>query len=110
MAKLLGPTGGYLISFIISAFVIGLILEKTRYNISIAFFANIIGALINLVIGTIWLKYYVALPWGTAFASGFAPFMIVGMIKAFLAGWIGILVRTRLASTSLFSNNKAKLS
>lgn len=110
LAKLFGPTGGYLFSFIVSAFVIGLILEKTRYNVSMAFLANIIGALINLTIGTIWLKYYLAMPWGAAFASGFAPFIIVGIIKAFLAGWIGILVRQRLVSGNLLPKNKATLS
>lgn len=110
MSKLFGPTGGYLFSFIISALVIGFILEKTRYNIPMAFLANIIGSLINLAIGTIWLKYFLSLSWGAAFASGFVPFIIVGIIKAFLAGWIGIIVRSRLASAKLLPENKVKLS
>ena len=105
-----GPTGGYLFSFIISAFIIGLILEKTRYSILYAFLANIVGALINLVIGTIWLKYFMSIPWEAAFTSGFAPFIIVGVIKAFLAGWIGILVRSRLATAKLLPNNNANAS
>lgn len=109
MAKLFGPTGGYLFSFIISAFIIGLILEKTRYSVLNAFLANIVGALINLIIGTIWLKYFMSIPWEAAFTSGFAPFIIVGVIKAFLAGWIGILVRSRLATAKLLPSNNANV-
>jgi len=104
-AKLVGPTGGYLFSFIASAYIIGLILEKTRFNLLNAFWANIVGTIINLVIGTVWLKYVAALTCSAAFASGFAPFIIVGILKAFLAGWIGILIRSRLASAKMLPKN-----
>lgn len=110
IAKLVGPTGGYLFSFILSAFVIGLILEKTRYSLLNAFWANIIGTIINLVIGTIWLKYAAALTWTAAFASGCLPFIIVGILKAFLAGWIGILIRNRLSSANMLPKNKITIS
>lgn len=100
-AVLFGPTGGYLFSFILSAFIIGLILEKTHFSILMAFIANVLGALINLAIGTIWLKYVAALTWTAAIAGGFTPFILVGILKAFLAGWVGILIRSRLNSAKL---------
>ncbi|MYL47279.1 biotin transporter BioY [Virgibacillus halodenitrificans] len=98
---LFGPTGGYLFSFIPTALCIGLYLEKTSFNFKNAIIANIIGMFISLLLGTVWLKYIAELSWGAAFASGVAPFLIVGLIKAVLAAWIGIMVRQRLASANL---------
>ncbi len=42
--------------------------------------------------------------WTAAFGSGFLPFIIVGLIKAFLASWIGITVYKRLVSAKLLSS------
>ncbi|MFJ8258164.1 biotin transporter BioY [Peribacillus asahii] len=101
LGKLFGPTGGFLFSFVISAFIIGFILEKARFSISTAFVANIVGMIINLTIGTIWLKFFASLTWEAAFLGGFAPFIIGGIIKAFLAAWIGILIRSRLETAKM---------
>ena len=43
----------------------------------------------------IWLKYSANLPWPNAFAGGFAPFIIPGIIKAVAAAYFGILIRQR---------------
>ncbi|MBP1971106.1 biotin transport system substrate-specific component [Virgibacillus natechei] len=96
-----GPTGGFIIGFAPAAFVIGYYLEKTNFTILNAVIANVIGMLIALLFGTVWLKFIASLTWPAAFASGFAPFIIVGLLKAFLAAWIGIVVRNRLASADL---------
>ncbi|AIF44348.1 biotin transporter BioY [Virgibacillus sp. SK37] len=101
LGVLFGPTGGYLFSFIPTALFIGFYLEKTSFNITNAIIANIIGMFISLLLGTVWLKFIAELSWGAAFASGVAPFLIVGVIKAVLAAWIGIMVRQRLASANL---------
>lgn len=98
---LFGPTGGFLIGFIPAAFVMGYFLEKTSFTLKYAIVANVIGMFIALTFGTAWLKLVAELSWPAAFASGFAPFIIVGLIKAFLAAWVGILVRQRLASAKL---------
>lgn len=100
---LVGPTGGFLIGFIPAAFIIGYYLEKTSFTVRNAVIANIIGTLITLIFGTIWLKIIAQLSWGAAFVGGFAPFIIVGFMKAFLAAWIGIIVRNRLISAHLFN-------
>lgn len=101
LAKIFGPTGGYLLSYIPTVYITGLILEKNRFSVAMAFLANTIGMIITLVIGTVWLKYMSSLSWPVAFASGFAPFIIVGVLKAFLASWLGITIRSRLASANM---------
>lgn len=101
---LFGPTGGFIVGFIPAAYLIGKYLEKTAFTVLHACIANIIGMLITLSFGTIWLKISADLSWQAAFIGGFAPFIIVGIIKAILAGWIGIIVRRRLASAQVFQS------
>ena len=114
VSKLVGPTGGYLIGYIPTVFIIGYYLEKTSFTIKNALIANIIGMFITLIFGTAWLKVAANLSWTAAFMAGFAPFIIGGFIKAALASWIGILTRQRLMSAKLLfheqlSKNKDKI-
>ena len=101
LGSLFGPTGGYLIGFIPTAFIIGYYLEKTSFTVTHAVIANIIGMFVALSFGTVWLKIFANLSWTGAFVGGFFPFLLVGVIKAALAAWIGISVRKRLKSASL---------
>ncbi|MBM7587741.1 biotin transport system substrate-specific component [Bacillus pakistanensis] len=103
---LVGPTGGYIFGFIATAFVTGLILERTKYNLTMAMIANTAGMIITLLFGTIQLKFVLDLTWGQALAGGVYPFIAVGLIKAFLASWIGITVRSRLIQAKLLSGGK----
>ncbi|MDY0406750.1 biotin transporter BioY [Virgibacillus sp. 179-BFC.A HS] len=101
MHILVGPTGGYIFGFIAAAYIMGVILEKTSFTIPMAFIANIIGMFITLLFGTIQLKIVLDLGWNAALAAGVYPFLIVGFIKAFLASWIGIIIRNRLIQANL---------
>ena len=100
---LFGPTGGFLISFILMAFIIGYYLSFFGYSKWQVINANLIGMLINLIIGTVWLKYYLQLSWSEAFMSGFVPFIVVGVIKAVLAASIGLTIRIRLLQAKLMT-------
>ncbi|WP_201716568.1 biotin transporter BioY [Rossellomorea arthrocnemi] len=101
---LVGPTGGYIFGFIIAAYFTGLILEKTKFTIPMAMIANTVGMVITLILGTIQLKFVADLGWSQAMAAGVYPFIVVGLIKAFLASWIGITVRKRLVQAKLIQN------
>ncbi len=101
ISKLFGPTGGYLVGFIPAAFIIGYYMEKTSFTFMNGMIANTIGMVITLIFGTAWLKISAELSWTAAIASGITPFVIVGLIKAALASWIGIIVRKRLVSAKL---------
>ena len=101
ISKLFGPTGGYLVGFIPASFLIGYYMEKTSYTFMNAMIANTIGMIITLIFGTTWLKIAAELSWAAAIASGLTPFVVVGLIKAALASWIGIVVRKRLVTAKL---------
>ena len=98
---LFGPTGGYIIGFIPTALVIGFYLEKTRLTFTHALVANILGMLVTLVFGAVWLKYVAELSWTGALLSGVIPFLIVGVIKAILAAWVGVIIRQRLKQANI---------
>ncbi|MGN8644473.1 biotin transporter BioY [Gracilibacillus sp. HCP3S3_G5_1] len=98
---LVGPTGGYIFGFIATAYVTGLILEKTTFNFKMALIANIVGMFITLAFGMTQLKFVADLSWSAAIASGVIPFLVVGIIKAILASWLGIIIRRRLMKANL---------
>ncbi|WP_211655521.1 biotin transporter BioY [Planococcus alpniumensis] len=101
LGSLFGPTGGYLVGFIPTAFSIGYYLEKTSFTFINAIIANVIGMFMVLTVGTAWLKIFANLSWTGALMGGFVPFILVGLIKAGLAAWIAISVRNRLKSAGL---------
>ncbi|MFT8362986.1 MAG: biotin transporter BioY [Sporolactobacillus sp.] len=100
-AAIIGPSGGYIIGFIVTAFITGWILERTTFNLPMALIANLVGMIVTLIIGTIQLKFVADLSWMKAIAFGATPFILVGIIKAALASWLGILIRQRLEKFGL---------
>ncbi|MFC4022428.1 biotin transporter BioY [Oceanobacillus longus] len=106
---LVGPSGGYIFGFIAAAYVTGLILEKTKFTIRMAFLANIVGMIVTLLFGTVQLKIVLDLGWNAAIVAGVYPFIVVGLIKAYLASWIGITVRQRLIQAKLITAPKKEI-
>ncbi|MGM9985783.1 MAG: biotin transporter BioY [Bacillaceae bacterium] len=102
---LLGPTGGYLLAFLPTAWLMGMIMDKYGYTYYKAIIANIIGMVLTLTIGTIYLKVVGELSWMAAFVGGAAPFIVVGVMKAVLAAAIGIAVRKRLVAANLLNDS-----
>ncbi|ARF17066.1 biotin transporter BioY [Sporosarcina ureae] len=101
LGVIFGPTGGFLIGFIPTAFITGYYMERTSFNLPNAIIANILGMFVALAFGTVWLKFIAELSWTAAIMAGFVPFLIGGFIKAFLAGWAGSIVRGRLLANRL---------
>ncbi len=98
---ILGPTGGYIIGFIVTAFIIGKILERARLTFSMAMIANLAGIVVTLVIGMIQLKMVAHLSWDKAFAVGIYPFIAGELIKSGIASYIGIIVKQRLTQARM---------
>ncbi|MGM0214614.1 biotin transporter BioY [Enterococcus sp. AZ109] len=103
ISALFGPTGGFLVGFIFNGLVTGWLIEKTTTNYFWVIFANIVGAFVTLVFGSLWLKVSAGMPWAGAFSAGMIPFLIPGLIKAVAAGYLGQLVSQRLPRSLSFS-------
>jgi biotin transport system substrate-specific component len=87
IARLLGPTGGYLMSYPIAAFATGYLAERgldRRYLSSV--FAMGAGLAIIFSCGVLWLAFGVPHAGLTgAVASGLLPFVAADIVKLFLA-------------------------
>ncbi|WP_206854494.1 biotin transporter BioY [Candidatus Enterococcus mangumiae] len=105
---LFGPSGGYLFGFILQSFVIGWWIEKTSSRFFHAWYANLFGSLLALVVGTLWLSFSGNLSFQTALLSGFVPFLLPELIKSTGAAYVGSTLRRRLhfKSETILSSKK----
>ncbi len=93
IARLLGPTGGYLVGLVLAAFVVGLLTERraagTWWG---SLLTLVVGDLILFVPGAAWLGTVVGM--NRAVSLGFLPFVAGDALKV-LAAW-GIVRATAL--------------
>jgi len=87
----LGPTGGYLIGFIIMAFLIGY--ASSKQNKILLFIAAYIGVTADLLIGTLYLKIVAGMNMQSALIAGLYPFIIKDFITIAIAVLIGLKVK-----------------
>jgi biotin transport system substrate-specific component len=96
LAVFAGPSAGYLISWPIAAFVVGLLTERfwTRYNLAWGIVANVVGGIVVIyLVGVPWLAAVADLSPKAAIVSGALPFLIGDGIKAVVAAAIAVQVR-----------------
>lgn len=89
-----GPTGGYLVGFVVAAITVGWLAERGwDRNPITTFAANVIGTAIIFGFGILWLTQVLALAkgishgdaLGLAVANGMLPFITGGIVKCALA-------------------------
>ena len=91
-ARLLGPTGGYLLAYPIAALVTGWLAERgfdRRYVTSVI--AMLAGLSVLFLGGVVWLAYFaVPAPVGleAAITTGLLPFILPDLIKVCVAGGV----------------------
>ncbi|PKL81418.1 MAG: biotin transporter BioY [Ignavibacteriae bacterium HGW-Ignavibacteriae-3] len=80
VARLFGPTGGYLLSFPFAALLVGYILEKNQSSLAI-FSAFLIGELLILLAGAAYLAVFLNGNFSDALFSGAIIFSVWDIIK-----------------------------
>lgn len=86
LGVLFGPTGGYLWGFIIGAYVIGKIIEKTSGTIYWKVFALIIGGIgIIYFFGVLQLMIVTGMTLFQALSAGMLPFLPGDILKVIVA-------------------------
>lgn len=93
IVRLVGPTGGYLIGFVVAAFVVGWLAERGwDRKVWTAIPAMLVGNIVIYVFGLLRLAQFV--PQDTLLETGLYPFIIGDAIKivsaalALPAGWL----------------------
>ena len=84
VAYMLGPTGGYLMGFVLAAFVVGLLAERgwDRHFFTAAL-AMLVGSVVIYASGIAWLSHF--LTGKAALEAGLYPFLPGDAIKVVLA-------------------------
>ncbi len=84
VAHLFGPTGGYLLGFVVAAFIVGALAERGwDRSFGRSLIAMTIGTVAIFAVGLTWLSAFVG--WGNVLATGLIPFIPGGIIKIILA-------------------------
>lgn len=91
-AKIVGPTGGYLLGFIFMTWIIGRFVDKEK-GIAATAPGYVLGNAVCYLFGSLWLSYQAGMPLAAAFMAGVIPYLPFDIIKAGLALWIGPRVR-----------------
>lgn len=107
-AALLSPTFGFLLGFILAAFVTGLLFKKLTIKNSYVkgVISTLIGAAIVYLPGILYFyvvqNVIVNKPYSLLTIAGFmVPFFIPDIIKAIAAGVLGVLIRNALIKRQL---------
>ena len=106
IGAIVGATGGFILSFPIMSFIIGLICERTDNKILI-FLAMILGSIPNYLLGAIQFSLVTSSNMYNAFLVCVLPFILVGVIKAVLATIIGSMLRNHKSIRGIISYDKA---
>jgi biotin transport system substrate-specific component len=86
-SALLGPTGGYLVGFVIAASLVGWLAARgLDRRIPSALLALLAGEVVIYLFGVAWLSIYLGMQ--QALVAGFLPFIIGDSIKLVAAGLV----------------------
>lgn len=85
LAYALGPTGGYLVGFVVAAFVVGWLAERDwdRSPLRLGL-ALLVGTLVIYGLGAWWLTIVLSISFERALALGVLPFLMGDALKAAL--------------------------
>lgn len=97
-AVLFGPTGGYLIGYVVMSFISGHFIDRFSGGYAASFIGMVIGLAALYVIGTLWLSYSTQMSLAASFAAGVAPFILFDLLKIVLSIVVGSRLRSRLGA------------
>ena len=96
IAKLAGPTGGYLVGYLLLAFIGGLFIEKSKGQPVISGIGLVLGDAACYVLGTIWFMVLTGLDLPTSLTYCVIPYLPGDVIKIVLASLLTIQLDKRM--------------
>ena len=104
LGVVLGPTGGYLLSYPIAAAVAGFAAYAARSAarrraLWTSLLWGCVGLAVIYALGATWLAVVTRLPFAAALAQGVAPFVIFDLIKVALAALVAVAAAPAIAAS-----------
>ena len=82
IGRLVGPTGGYLVGYLPTVFVIGWISSRSLdKKVWLDVIAMVCGTIVLYACGVTWLKILTGMTWAKALAVGMYPFLLGDALK-----------------------------
>ncbi len=100
LAHLLGPTGGYLMSYPIAAALTAMLWRRIHRGVAGAAFSAAVGSVFILACGALWLNAFTHVGASTVLASAVMPFVPGDLLKITAAALVACgLRRSRLINS-----------
>ncbi len=99
LGRLIGPTGGYLIGYLPTVFIIGKIAHNARPRWMTDVVAMICGTLVLYACGVLWLKIVSGMSLSKTLALGMYPFLVGDALKIVAAAAIAKALRPVISIT-----------
>jgi biotin transport system substrate-specific component len=109
IAHFVGPTGGYLIAYLLVPFVIGLIANGKKKSIAKDIIALITGSLLFYIFGVPVLKLVTGMTWGKAIVAGMLPFLLGDSLKVIAAIGLTQILRPVLSRNRIIPTFKEEV-
>ena len=101
LAKLAGPTGGYLVGYLLLALIGGLFIEKSNGNPAVSGIGLVLGDAACYVLGTAWFVFQMQCELGYALSVCVYPFIALDLAKIVVSCVVGALLRKRLVQAGV---------
>lgn len=101
LAKLAGPTGGYLAGFWLMILVAGIIMEKGKRNLLVTILGMLVGVAIDYAVGTAWFIFQTESTVVHALDVCVYPFIPFDVAKIVIAVLLGSVVYKGLQKAKL---------
>lgn len=107
-AKIVGPTGGYLLGFVIITIVSGLCFElsKKEFRIPLTIAGMIVSTAVTYLLGTLWFMNQTQMGFNESLTVCVYPFIPFDLVKIAIATLIGMPVRAALIKAGMITVKK----
>ena len=107
LAKVAGPTGGYLVGYLLLAFIGGMFIEKSKGQPVVSGLGLVLGDAACYVLGTAWFVFQMQCELSYALAVCVYPFIVLDLAKIVVSCIVGALLRKRLVQAGVLKLEEA---
>lgn len=88
LARVVGPTGGYIIAYILTAFAVGFIIDRFGKSVKVLIIAMYTGWIVTYIFGTLWYVNVTHTNFIAALLMCVVPFLLGDALKTVLSAFL----------------------
>ena len=96
VGKLAGPTGGYLVGFILMALIVGFFVDHFPGKVALHIVGMVLGLAICYIFGTVWLAGQLNMTFVAGLGVGVIPYLPGDAVKIIFTALIGPKLRREI--------------